>query len=51
MCIWFDVYVCNFDVYVMVQHTFHIDVRMCNFELYECGSIYIFVISMYIYTV
>ena len=24
---------------------------MCNFELYECGSIYIFVISMYIYTV
>ena len=24
---------------------------MCNFELYECGSIYIFVISMYIYAV
>ena len=24
---------------------------MCNFELYECGSTYIFVISMYIYTV
>ena len=24
---------------------------MCDFELYECGSIYIFVISMYIYTI
>lgn len=26
-------------------------VHISNFELYECGSIYIFVILMYIYTV
>ena len=27
------------------------DIYICNFELCECGSIYIFVISVYIYTV
>ena len=66
MCIGFDVYICNFDVYVFgsmykcvtsmymyaVGYTStRYDVHTCNFELYECGSIYIFVISMYIYTV
>ena len=62
----FDVYMCNFDVYVFgsmykcatsmymyaVRCTcMRYDVHMCNFDLYECGSIYIFLISMYIYMV